>query len=133
MTSEATARAGALAASIWAVEPSLLPATVRGLIVHASTWTAAMAKQFRNPDERLAICGLGVPDPELAVACATDRATVVFEDGMPNAVPTKQPKKSAPKTSRGTPTETKLKRVVKFFRLPVPEDSCSTTLAGRLN
>ncbi len=122
MTSEATARAGGLAASIWAAEPSLLPASLRGLMVHASTWTKELAKQFPNIDERLAICGLGVPDPALAMACATDRATVVFEDDMPNAVPTKQPKKTPPRTKRGTPTETKLRRVVKFFRLPVPED-----------
>jgi hypothetical protein len=122
MTSEATARAGGLAASIWTAEPTLLPATVRGLIVHASTWTSAMVEQFPNTEERLAICGLGVPDPELAVACATDRATVVFEDDMPNAFPTKEPKKEPPKTTRGTPTVTKLRRVVKFFRLPVPED-----------
>jgi hypothetical protein len=122
MTSEATARAGGLAASIWTAEQSLLPAAVRGLMTHASTWTAEMTKQFPNKDERLAICGLGVPDAELALACAADRATVIFEDSMPNAVPTEQPKKAPPKTARGKATERKLKRVVKFFRLPVPEE-----------
>ncbi len=119
MTSEATARATRLAANIWGVEPDLRPATVRALIVHSSSWTSAMLEQFSNVDERLAICGLGVPDAALAMACATDRATIVFEDEMPNAVPTQQPKKKPPK--RGAQTEKKLKRVVKFFRLPIPE------------
>jgi hypothetical protein len=122
MTSEATARAGGLAASIWAAEPGLQAATVRGLIVHSSAWTPTMLQQFPNKEERLAICGLGVPDPELALACARDRATVVFEDRMPNAVPTKQPKKGPTRAAGKTPTETKLKRVVKYFRLPVPEN-----------
>lgn len=122
MTSEATARACRLAATIWGAEPDLRPATVRGLIVHASSWTVPMHAQFDQVDERLAICGLGVPDPDLAVQCARDRATLVFEDEMPNAVATRERKKKPPKTTRGTPTEKKLKRVVKLFRLPVPEE-----------
>jgi hypothetical protein len=122
MTSEATARAARLAAGIWTVEPRLRAATVRALIVHSSSWTARMVEQFSNIDERLAICGLGVPDPNLAMACASDRATVIFESEMPNTVPTDVPRKDMAKGSRGNATERKLKRVVKFFRLPVPED-----------
>jgi hypothetical protein len=122
MTSEATARAARLAALIWRTEPGLKPATVRGLVVHAASWSSAMESQFKQLDERLAICGLGVPDTDLAMRCATDRATVVFEDTMPNAVVTEVPKKETPKTKRGAGTQKKLTRVVKFFRLPVPED-----------
>jgi hypothetical protein len=120
-TSEATARASRLAASVWARDPELSPAAVRGLLVHSSSWTETMVTQFPNIDERLAICGLGVPNAELATACASDRATVVFEDRMPNAVLVEQTKPKPPKTDRGSLTELKLKRVVKFFRFPVPE------------
>jgi hypothetical protein len=122
MTSEATARAARLAATIWALEPDLRAATIRGLMVHASSWTSAMLAQFKNADERLAICGLGTPDTETAGRCAADRATVIFEDIMPNAVFSAEPKKKPPKTKRGSMTEKKLKRIVKFFQLPVPED-----------
>lgn len=38
-TSEATARAANLAARIWATEPTLHSATVRGLLVHSASWT----------------------------------------------------------------------------------------------
>lgn len=118
-TSEATSRAAHLAASVWRADPTLRPATVRGLIVHSASWTPAMAEQFDNLDERLAICGWGVPDHEFAIACATDRATVIFEDVMPNAVRITQPKKGDGNEGK---EETKFKRVVKLFRLPVPEE-----------
>ncbi len=122
MTSEATARAANLAATVWRLEPDLRPASVRALAVHVSSWTDAMETQFKNIDERIAICGLGVPNAEMAMQCALDRATVIFEDAMPNAVATQQKKASPPKTKRGAPTEKKLKRHVKFFKLPVPEE-----------
>jgi hypothetical protein len=121
-TSEATARGARFAASVWQAEPNLRPATVRGLLVHAASWTPAMHEQFPNLDERLAICGWGVPDLEFASACATDRATVIFEDEMPNAVRVVEPKKQTGTSADSNATETKFKRVVKLFRFPVPED-----------
>jgi hypothetical protein len=119
-TSEATARVSRLAASIWLAEPELSPAAVRGLIVHSSSWTDPMKAQFPNIDERLAICGLGVPDPDFAAACARDRATIVFEDTMPNAV--EQTKNKVPKTRKGSGTETRWRREIRFYRFPVPEE-----------
>jgi hypothetical protein len=123
MTSEATARACNLAAAIWSAESSLLPATVRALIVHSADWTKAMVEQFANLDERIAIAGMGVPDPFLAVACAADRATVVFEDTMPNAVAVRTPQKQPLPADLVSSGEKHLRRVVKFFRLPVPEEA----------
>lgn len=122
MTSEATARAANFAATVWSVEPDLRPATVRGLAVHSASWSETMATQFPNTDERLAICGLGIPSAEMAMQCALDRATVIFEDAMPNAITTTQPKKVPPKTKRGATTSTKVGRRVQFFQLPVPEE-----------
>jgi hypothetical protein len=121
-TSEATARGARLAALVWQSEPNLRPATVRGLIVHAASWTPAMHEQFPNLDERLAICGWGVPDLEFASACATDRATVIFEDEMPNAVRVVEPRKQSAASAGSNATEIKFKRLAKLFRFPVPED-----------
>jgi hypothetical protein len=81
-----------------------------------------MREQFPNVDERLAIGGLGVPDPDFASACARDRATVVFEDAMPNAVPVELPKRKLPKTGMGRATEKRWKREIRFYRFPVPDE-----------
>lgn len=122
-TSEATARAARLAARVWQVNPDLRSETVRGLLVHAASWTPTMLDQFKNLDERLAICGYGTPDEAFARECAAERATIVVEDEMPNAVEEEVPKAEAPRRSGAKTTETKYRRVVKFFRLPVPEDA----------
>jgi hypothetical protein len=121
-TSEATARGARLAALAWHAEPNLRPATVRGLIVHAASWTPVMRDQFPNLDERLAICGWGVPDLEFASACANDRATVIFEDEMPNAIRVIESMDRGGPGAGSKSTETKFKRIVKLFRFPVPED-----------
>jgi hypothetical protein len=122
MTSEATAHAARMAAAIWAVEPSLRPETVRGLIVHSAAWTPIMMQQFPSLDDRLAACGYGVPDPVFARECAKDRATVIVEDEIPNAVKEEVPKKKPPKRAATKLTEPKLVRKMKVFRLPVPDD-----------
>lgn len=122
MTSEATARAARFAANIWSVDPSLRPETVRGLMVHSASWTPAMVEQFPNIDERMAVCGYGVPSLPLARECARDRATVIIEGEMPNAVLVEEPKAKPPKRPDTKQTDTKKKRLAKFFRLPVPED-----------
>jgi hypothetical protein len=120
-TSEATARAARLAAEIWKANPSLRPETVRGLVVHSASWTPKMKAQFQNVDERMAVAGYGVPDEELALSCTTTRATIIVEDSFPSSIPVQQPKKVPPKRVDTNPNEIKLKRPVKFFRLPVPE------------
>ncbi|HEY3348959.1 MAG TPA: S8 family peptidase [Thermoanaerobaculia bacterium] len=107
MTSEATARAARLGAEIWASAPDLRPETVRGLIVHSASWTPEMNAQFQNLDERLAACGLGAPDPDFALGCTRDRATVIVEDSLPNSI------------YQGDGSSM---RVAKFFALPAPEE-----------
>jgi hypothetical protein len=108
-TSEATARAARLGAQIWAADPSLRPETVRGLIVHAASWTPEMREQFANRDELLAACGLGVPDEAFAVSCRNDAPTVIVEDELANAV-------AAEDEDEARPT-----REIKVFRMPIPE------------
>lgn len=127
MTSEATAHAARMAAAIWAVEPSLRPETVRGLIVHSASWTSTMMQQFRSLDDRLAACGYGVPDLAFARDCARDRATVIVEDEIPNALKEEVPKKKPPKRASTKLTEPKLVRKMKVFRLPVPDDIAGHT------
>ena len=120
MTSEATARASRLAAQIWTVEPRLRPETVRALLVHSASWTREMIEQFGGIDDRLLACGYGVPDEGLASACAQNRATVIIEDVMPNAVVEEVPKKKPPKRPTTKTTEPKNRRKVKLYRLPIP-------------
>jgi hypothetical protein len=122
-TSEATARAAYLGASIWTANPDLRPETVRGLIVHSASWTDAMKDQYESLDDRLRICGFGTPDPAVAAWCVRERATVVIEDSMPNAVMVDRPRKKPPKR-KGTPlTKPEPERIAKFFRLPVDEQA----------
>src|SRR6185295_3027064 len=72
-TSGAAAHAAELAASVWKADPSLRAATVRGLIVHAASWTAQMEQDFESLDDRMRICGYGVPDANFARWCARER------------------------------------------------------------
>ncbi len=122
MTSEAAARVARLAAEIWSVEPKLHPETVRGLIVHSSSWSNEMQRQFRVTRDRLAACGYGIPDEDFARACAANRATIIIEDVMPNAVREEELKKQPPKRAGTKTTEPKVRRKQKIFRLPLPED-----------
>jgi hypothetical protein len=114
-TSEATARAAWFGAQLRRLHPDLRPETVRGLVVHSASWTERMLEQFPDTDERLAVCGFGVPDLGFASSCARRRATVIVEDEMPNAVRTEIPQK------KGKP-KTKDSRVLKAFRMPLPEE-----------
>lgn len=121
MTSEATARAGHLAARIWKLEPKLRPETVRGLIVHSASWSKAMLDDFSNMNDRLLACGYGVPDERLASECTQGIATVLVEDSMPNAVIEEVLKTKAPRRAATKITEPKVRRKVKIYRLPLPE------------
>jgi hypothetical protein len=121
MTSEAAARAARMAVDVWKADPSLRPATVRGLLVHSASWTPAMLAQFKKPDLFHA-CGYGVPDLGLARACTAERATVIIEDSMPNSVVEDRPKKKPPKRPTTPATEEVRKRVMKIFRMPIPQD-----------
>lgn len=118
-TSEATARAANLAARIWTAEPTLTPATVRGLMVHSASWTPTMLEQFPDLDHRMAVCGYGEPDAEFALACTEARATVIVEGTMPNAVEVERLKDPPPKRSTTKKTETVLQRRAQYFSLPL--------------
>ena len=122
MTSEATARVGRLAASIWSADPGFRPATVRALIVHSANWTSQMVEQFAGVSDRLLACGYGVPDAEMAMGCATQRATIVIEDSVPNAIALEEPKKVTPKRPDTKKTETKYRRRVQLYRVPIPNE-----------
>lgn len=122
MTSEASARAAHLAARIWALEPTLRPETVRGLIVHSASWTSEMETQFGGINDRLLAYGYGVPDEVLATGCAQGIATILIEDAIPNTVVEEEPKKEKPKRATTKSTELKSHRKMKIYRLPVPHE-----------
>jgi hypothetical protein len=122
-TSEAAARAAHLGAAVWSANPDLRPETVRGLMVHAASWTPQMREQFASLDDRLRICGYGVPDSRFATWCARERATIVVEDSMPNAVMVAKPRKEPPKRASTPATKPTPERVAKFFRLPIDEQA----------
>ena len=124
-SSEASARAGHLAAQIWCLEPQLRPETVRGLIVHSASWSKAMVDDFPGLNDLLLACGYGVPHERLASECAQGVATIVVEDTMPNAVIEEEPKRRPPKRATTKTTESRLRRKVKFYRLPLPESLLS--------
>jgi hypothetical protein len=81
--------------------------------VHSADGPPAMRLLFLIIDQRLALWGFGVPDLAIATACALERATVIVEDEMPNAV--FEPVPDAPDQTRKT-------RRIKFFRFPIPDD-----------
>jgi len=127
MTSEASARAAYLAARIWTLEPNLRSETVRGLIVHSASWSKVMIEDFPGMNDLLQACGYGLPNERLASECAQGVATVVVEDSMPNAVIEEEPKKTAPKRPDTKTTTPKVRRRVRFYRLPVPESLLTET------
>lgn len=112
-TSCAAAHAAGFAGRLWTIKPDLRPETVRGLIVHSASWTPQMLTQFQNLDQRLALCGYGVPEEAFATTCVRSRATVIVEDEMPNAVFT---------PAEADPDVLRKQRLIKYFRLPIPED-----------
>ena len=106
-TSCAAALAGQALALISNENPALTSQTLRGLLVHSSRWTAAMMNDLPDLDDRLSLCGYGVPNIVRASLCARERATVVFEDDLANAIEGE---------------DGKLVRPVKMFQLPIPTD-----------
>lgn len=78
-TSAATALAARLAAKIKAKNPRLSMLSVRGLIVHTAHWTDEMTR-IQNLDERMSLCGYGVPNEEQALFSNDKCATYIFEN-----------------------------------------------------
>ena len=80
-TSAATALAARLAARIKTNNPMLSMLSVRGLMVHAAQWTNEM-KRIKNLDDRMSLCGYGVPNEELALFSNEKCATYIFENSL---------------------------------------------------
>jgi hypothetical protein len=121
-TSEATARAGRLAAEIWRALPRARAETVRALMVQSARWTPMMERQFPVEDERFQLCGYGAPDEAFATGCAADRATIIFEDAVPNMLPSERPKKEPPKRPTTSTMEKSTERRMNLYRIPFPDD-----------
>jgi Subtilase family len=87
-TSAATALAGYFAAQILIENPDFWPETVRALIVHSATWTAAMRKHLPSKPKQkdkgilLRRYGYGVPSLDKALRSATNDLTMIVEDGF---------------------------------------------------
>ena len=89
-TSAATALAGHFAAQILVENPDFWPETVRALMVHSATWTAAMRKHLPAPakpqqkDKTLLMrrYGYGVPSLEKALRSAKNDLTMIIQDGF---------------------------------------------------
>lgn len=80
-TSAATALAARLAAKICVANPQLSMLSVRGLMVHSAKWTEEML-HIENIDERMSLCGYGVPMENSATASNDQCATYIFENEL---------------------------------------------------
>ena len=85
-TSAATAQAARLAALAMSAYPSYWPETVRGLLVHAATWTPTMRTQIdeaASKTARLSLLrryGWGVPIEEAVLSSSRSAVTLVTQD-----------------------------------------------------
>lgn len=80
-TSAATGLAARLAAQIKVENPELSMLSVRGLMVHSARWTAEMMR-INNVEERMTLCGYGVPDEHAAIYSNEKCATYIFENKL---------------------------------------------------
>lgn len=81
-TSAATALATRLAARIKVANPDLSMLSVRGLMVHSAEWTDEMMHRISNLDDRMSLCGYGVPDEDKAIHSNDRCATFIFENAI---------------------------------------------------
>ena len=87
-TSAANAQAARLGAMIRAKYPNYWPETVRGLLVHAASWTPAMLQQGVDPvsanmQEKITLLrryGYGVPDTELILSSFNNKPCIIIQD-----------------------------------------------------
>lgn len=80
-TSAATALAARLAAQIKIANPNLSMLSIRGLMVHSAQWTKEMMR-IEKLDERMALCGYGVPNEDVAMYSNEKYATYIFENNL---------------------------------------------------
>lgn len=52
--------------------------SIRGLMVHSARWTAEMMR-INNVEERMTLCGYGVPDENAAVY-SNENAPLIFRE-----------------------------------------------------
>ena len=80
-TSAATGLAARLAAQIKVENPQLSMLSIRGLMVHSARWTDEMMR-INNVEERMTLCGYGVPDEHAAIYSNEKCATYIFENQL---------------------------------------------------
>lgn len=80
-TSAATGLAARLAARIKVENPQLSMLSIRGLMVHSAQWTNEM-KHIDNIEERMSLCGYGVPNDDIAIYSNEKSATYIFENQL---------------------------------------------------
>ena len=80
-TSAATGLAARLAARIKVENPQMSMLSIRGMMVHSARWTDEM-KRMGNIDERMSLCGYGVPDEDKAIYSNEKCATCIFENQL---------------------------------------------------
>jgi Subtilase family len=83
-TSPATALGSRFAAIIWSRYPRFRPETIRGLMIHSASWTAAMRRRYPGDSKSVAqnclrCYGYGVPDLGKALSSAENAATLIYE------------------------------------------------------
>ena len=78
-TSAATAMAARYAGLVSVDNPSYWPETIRGLFVHTAKWTKQMEQDFEYIDDRLRMCGYGVPDLERMMISRANGVTFIAQ------------------------------------------------------
>src|SRR5690625_4145971 len=88
-TSSATAQASWMASQIYNEYPNIWPETVRGLLVHSSSWTKKMIEQFCQEDKKtkgrrqlLRTYGYGIPNLNKAIECANNSVNLIIESEL---------------------------------------------------
>lgn len=79
-TSAATALAARYAALVAVDNPDYWPETIRGLFVHTARWTEQMEQAFPDMDERLRVCGYGVPSLEKMLESRKNGVTFIAQN-----------------------------------------------------
>lgn len=79
-TSAAAALAARIAGLVQVENPNYWPETIRGLFVHTARWTEQMEQDFPDKEERLRICGYGVPNLEKMLESRKNGVTFIAQN-----------------------------------------------------
>jgi hypothetical protein len=113
-TSAATALAARYAGFVAVENPSYWPETIRGLFVHTAKWTEQMEQDFPDKDERLRVCGYGVPDLEKMLESRKNGVTFIAQNSIQ---PYKKGKKEGQKKKGNSFNK------MHIYELPWPKDT----------